>query len=375
MRSTLPFALNAHVDAIVPYVPGKPTAELEREMDLRETIKLASNENPLGPSPLAIEAMRTAARDAHRYPDGGAFYLKQRLSRELDLPTECIIVGNGSTEIVEMLAKAFLPPDGASLVSEGAFIMYRIASMAASATAHAVPMTDDLRHDLPAMAAAVETRTRLIFIANPNNPTGTLVRAAELQAFLDAVPSTVLTIVDEAYREYLQDDPDYPDATDALRAGKNVMVLRTFSKIHGLAGARVGYGIAAPEIVSALEKVRSPFNTSSIGQAGALAALDDPAHTRRSQAENARELRQVETALGERGVGYVPSSANFVLVQPGPPGPQAFDALLRQGVIVRPMGGYGFPDHLRVSIGTATENRRFLEALDRTRHEAGIRET
>ena len=373
MRRELPFPLHPRLEAITPYVPGKPTQEVERELGLSHIVKLASNENPLGPSPRAVEAMREAALQAHRYPDGGAFYLKQRLSRELDFPAECLIIGNGSTEIVEMLAKALLPPDGESLVSDGAFIMYRIASMAASAPVRAVPMTPDLRHDLAAMVAAVDDQTRLVFIANPNNPTGTRVSREELDAYFDAVPPVVLTVIDEAYREYI-DAPDYPDATEALRAGRNVVVLRTFSKIHGLAGARIGYAIAAPAVVAALEKVRSPFNTSILGQAAALAALDDDDHVQRSRAENARELQRVEAALRRRRIEHVPSSANFVLIRPGPPGAHAFEALLHEGVIVRPMAGYGFPDHLRVSIGTAGENDRFLEALDRTRQRAGIRE-
>lgn len=371
MSKHLPFTLNDTVAAITPYEPGKPTAELERELGLSSTIKLASNENPLGPSPFALEAMRQAAAGCHRYPDGGAYYLKQRLARELDVPPEWLIIGNGSTEIVEMLTKVFLPPDGTSLVSEGAFIMYRIATLAASARVHSVPMTADLRHDLPAMAAAVDRTTRLVFIANPNNPTGTRCNRTQFQDYLDRVPDSVLTVVDEAYCEYI-DAEDYPDGCQALRDGARVMVLRTFSKIHGLAGARVGYGIAHPDVIQALEKVRSPFNTNSIGQAGALAALGDNQHRDLSREENRRQLTRLEAELARRHIEYIPSCTNFVLAAPGFDGRQAYQALLQEGVIVRPMNGYGFPDHLRISVGAGAEVDRLLVALDKVRAEHGV---
>ncbi|MCZ6650950.1 MAG: histidinol-phosphate transaminase [Acidobacteria bacterium] len=371
MSHGMPLTLNEHLATIVPYEPGKPTEELERELGLKETIKLASNENPQGPSPHALEAMRQAASRCHRYPDGGAYYLKRRLARDLDVPVEWLIIGNGSTEIVEMLTKAFLPPDGVSLVSEGAFIMYRIATLAASAPVCSVPMTPDRRHDLAAMAAAVAPATRLVFIANPNNPTGTRCDRSEFDAYLDQVPRTVLTVVDEAYREYI-DDRDYPDACEALRNGGAVMVLRTFSKIHALAGARIGYGIAHPDIIRALEKVRSPFNTNSIGQAGALASLDDREHQIQSSTENRRQLNRLEAELTRRGLQFLPSSTNFVLMAPGFPGREAFQALLHEGVIVRPMDGYGFQDHVRVSIGCGPEMDRFLLALDKVRTERGL---
>jgi histidinol-phosphate aminotransferase len=371
MSNHLPFALNDTISSIIPYEPGKPNEELERELGLAETIKLASNENPLGPSAFALEAMRKAAAGCHRYPDGGAFYLRQRLARQLDVPPEWLILGNGSTEIVEMLTKAFLPPDGTSLVSDGAFIMYRIATLAASAGVRSLPMTADLRHDLPAMAAAVDKTTRLVFIANPNNPTGTRCSRREFQDYLDRVPDSVLTVVDEAYCEYIEAE-DYPDGCQAIKAGSRVMVLRTFSKIYGLAGARVGYGIAHPDVIRALEKVRSPFNTNSIGQAGALAALDDSQHRDLSRVENRRQLTRLESELKTRGIDYIPSSTNFVLAAPGFDGRQAFQALLREGVIVRPMTGYGFPDHLRISVGAGAEVDRLLIAMDKVRAEHGV---
>ncbi|MFQ5669781.1 MAG: histidinol-phosphate transaminase [Acidobacteriota bacterium] len=371
MTRALPFPLNRRLDAIVPYKPGKPVGELERELGIRDSVKLASNENPLGPSPLAVRAMQATLEGAHRYPDGGAYYLKERLAREAGFPPECIIVGNGSTEIVEMLAKAFLPPEGESLVSEGAFIMYRIASLAASAAVRSVPMTHDLKHDVAAMAAAVAPSTHLVFIANPNNPTGTRISRTEMDEYFRRVPGTVLTVVDEAYREYL-DDPEYPDASEILRRGGRVMVLRTFSKIHGLAGARIGYGMAVPEVVAALEKVRSPFNTNSIAQAGALAALDDVEHVRNSRRINQEQRSRLESAFRERGIPFTPSSTNFLFASLGRSGKETFQALLPRGIIVRPLDVYGFHAHVRITVGTATENDRLLASIDRIRAEWGF---
>jgi histidinol-phosphate aminotransferase len=234
-----------------------------------------------------------------------------------------------------------------------------------------VPPGANYGHDLSAMAKAVNDRTRLIFIANPNNPTGTRCDRSEFDAYLDQVPRTVLTVVDEAYRDYI-DDRDYPDACEALRKGAAVMVLRTFSKIHALAGARIGYGIAHPDVIRALEKVRSPFNTNSIGQAGALASLDDRQHQIQSSTENRCQLDRLEAELARRGLEFLPSSTNFVLMAPGFPGREAFQALLHEGVIVRPMDGYGFPDHVRVSIGSGPEMDRFLLALNKLRTERGL---
>ena len=359
-------ALDPRIASIRVYVPGKPMSELEREAGLADTIKLASNENPLGPSPAAVRAMQEAAREAHRYPDGSAWDLRHDLARHLGVPPEAILVGNGSTEIVELIAKAFLPPDGESVVSEGAFIMYRIASLAACGAVRGVPLDRDFRHDLAGMARAVSERTRVVFIANPNNPTGTAVGRAALEEYFRLLPRPVLTVLDEAYREYA-DEPDYPDGLEHLARGRAVVVLRTFSKIHGLAGARVGYAVGEPGLIQDLEKVRSPFNTSAIAQAAARAALTDREHVSRSRAHNDRERARLEAACAERGVQFVPSRANFVLLAPGPPGPVAYARLLERGVITRPMEIYGFPDHLRVSVGTAAENSRFLEALDEVR--------
>jgi histidinol-phosphate aminotransferase len=244
--------------------------------------------------------------------------------------------------------------------------MYRIATLAASAVVRSVPMTADRRHDLPALAAAVGPATRLVFIANPNNPTGTHVRRSEMEAYFARVPSTVLTVVDEAYREYVE-DADYPDASEALRAGARVIVLRTFSKIYGLAGARIGYGIAHPDVLGALEKVRSPFNTTSLAQAAARAALEDTEFVARSRRENAIQRRRLEAAFTERGIPFLPSSANFLLAACGGPGREIFRRLLSAGIIVRPVEGYGFPDHVRISVGTEGENGRLLAALDRLR--------
>jgi histidinol-phosphate aminotransferase len=352
----------AHIRGIEPYVPGKPIEELERELGLRNSIKLASNENPLGPSPLAVEAVRRAAAGLNRYPDGGGFHLRERLAAEHGVAPGEIILGNGSTEIVELLARTFLGPDGAAVVADQAFIMYRIAVTAVNGRARVVPLRD-MRHDLPAMAAAVGPDVRLVYIANPNNPTGTCVLRGELDALFEAIPQDVVVVLDEAYRDYVA-DPGYPDGLDDLRRGRSIAVLRTFSKIHGLAGLRIGYALTSAAVVDAVERVRSPFNTSALAQSAALAALEDRAHVRASREMNARERDFVQGEMARRGWRFTPTSANFVLLDLGRDAGPVYRALLARGVIVRPMAAYNFPSSLRVTIGTRTENARFLEALD-----------
>lgn len=356
-----PLRLPGNIALIDPYVPGKPVGEVERELGLSGSVKLASNENPLGPSPRGVEAARLAAAEAHRYPDGGGYYLRRRISERLDLPTDQIMLGNGSTDLVEILARTFLGSDGTAVIAEQAFIMYRLAVMSVNGNALMVPLTG-MRHDLPAMAERIEESTRLVYIANPNNPTGTYVNHDEVVSFLDRVPTEVIVVLDEAYREYVL-APDYPDSLSLLKAGRRLVVLRTFSKIHGLAGIRIGYGLTTPDVRAATEKVRSPFNTSSIAQAAALAALDDEDHVRRSREHNARELAFLQERLGRLGIDYTPSVANFVLVDLRRSAEEVFADLLRHGIIVRPMGAYGLPTCLRVSVGTRPENEAFLEAL------------
>jgi histidinol-phosphate aminotransferase len=351
-----------HVLRISPYVPGKPVEEAARQTGLEDIVKLASNENPLGPSPRAVEAARDAALRANRYPDGSGYTLRQALAARHGFPASQVVLGNGSTELVEIVAKTFLGVGRTAVVADRAFIMYRIAVLAMNAPLVSVPLRDE-RHDLAAMAAACDARTALVYIGNPNNPTGTHVGRAAFAAYFAALPPHVLTVIDEAYFDYVEAE-DYPDGLDFLRAGRNVLILRTFSKIHGLAGLRIGYGITAAEVARGLEAVRSPFNTSSIAQAAAHAALEDREHVARSRAENGREARFVQAELARRRLDFVPPVANFVLVHTPLPGEDLTQRLLALGVIVRPMETYGYRDAVRVSFGLHAENERFLAALD-----------
>ncbi len=360
----MPLMPPEHIRQIRPYEPGKPVEELERELGLSDTIKLASNENPLGPSPLAIKAVRRALSGAHRYPDGGGYYLRHALAEKHGVPADQIVLGNGSTELVEILARSYLGHHGNAVISEQAFIMYRIAVQAVNGNSVMVPMKDRT-HDLDAMAAAVNDKTRLIFVANPNNPTGTSVTAAPLRRLLDAVPEGTLLVLDEAYREYVEGFVDYPETLSLVREGAPLVILRTFSKIYGLAGLRIGYAIAPRWVVREVHKVRSPFNTNSLAQIGALAALEDQDHLERSRKLNREGLKILHDGLSQLGFRVTPSVANFVLVEVGQPARAAFQRLLKLGVIVRPMDGYGFAEGLRVSVGTREENQRVLAAFDR----------
>lgn len=352
-----------HIMKIAPYVPGKPIEEAERQLGIHQPVKLASNENPLGPSPKAVQAVRDAAARVHRYPDSVGHDLRQALSVRLGFPAEQIVLGNGSTELVEVLAKIFLTGGRGAIVAEQAFIMYQIAVRAMGAPLTLVPLRDD-RHDLLRMAAACDGTTALVYIGNPNNPTGTYVTRGEMRAYLDRLPAQVLTVVDEAYFDYVE-RPDYPDCLEFLRAGKNVVVLRTFSKIHGLAGMRIGYAVTLREVAACLETVRSPFNTSYLAQVAARAALEDAEHVALSRAANSREARFLSDELARRGITFIPGVANFVLIKTEPGGTEVYQRLLRLGVIVRPMEAYGYAHAVRVSIGTRQENVRFLEALER----------
>jgi histidinol-phosphate aminotransferase len=351
-----------HVLRIAPYVPGKPIEEAQRETGRGDVVKLASNENPLGASPRALEAIRATAEEAHRYPDGSGYALRRALALRHGLSPSQVVLGNGSTELVEILAKTFLHDRRNAVVADPAFIMYRIAVLAMNAPLVSVKLHED-RHDLDAMAAACNRRTGLVYIGNPNNPTGTYVGRDEFERYFARVPSHVLTVIDEAYLDYVE-ARDYPDGLEFLRAGRHVVILRTFSKIHGLAGLRIGFGLTSPDVSRALEAVRSPFNTSAVAQAAALAALEDRRHVSRSRAQNARETRFLETALRRRGLDFVPTCANFILVRAGLAGEELHQRLLQEGVIVRPMEAYGYKDAVRVSIGRRQDNQRFLKALD-----------
>jgi histidinol-phosphate aminotransferase len=347
---------------IRPYPPGKPIEEVERELG-RTAIKLASNENPLGPSPKAQEAIRNYLEHIHIYPDGGGYYLRKRLAEIQGLSSDQIILGAGSTDLIELVAKTFLSGADEALTSESAFYMYRLAIEDMGAGLVQVPMRD-LTFDLPAIAHAVTARTKVVYLGNPNNPTGTMFTAEELDRFLAAIPARILVVLDEAYFEYVE-RPDYSHSIDAVRAGKNLLALRTFSKVHGLAGLRLGYGMGHPELIECLQRIRSPFNASSLAQVAGLAALDDREHIARSVESNRREMKFLTGELTLLGVRYTPSVGNFLLIDTGRDCEEDFIRLLHEGVIVRPMKLYNFPTCLRVTVGVHEENEQFLEALHR----------
>ena len=348
---------------IRPYPPGKPIEEVERELG-HPAIKLASNENPLGPSPKAQAAIRHYLENIHFYPDGSGYYLREKLSEIHSLPPHQIILGAGSTDLIELVAKTFLSGcSDEAITSESAFYMYRLAIEDMGAGLVQVPMRE-LTFDLPAIAHAVTPRTKVIYLGNPNNPTGTLFTADELDRFLDAIPPRVLVVLDEAYFEYVQ-RPDYSRSVELVRAGRNLLVLRTFSKVHGLAGIRLGYGLGHPDLIECLQRIRSPFNASSLAQVAGMAALDDHEHIERSVESNRREMKFLTGELTLMGVRYTPSAGNFLLVDTGRDCEEDFIRLLHEGVIVRPMKLYGFPTSLRVTAGRHEENEKFLEALQR----------
>ena len=358
----LPFALNPALEKLPVYQPGRPIEEVARELNLpaASIIKLASNENPLGPSRLALAAMKQALPHAHLYPDGNAFYLKQKLASKLGLTPAHLALGNGSNEIIEFLGHALLAPEAEVVVSQYCFAVYPIVTALFGATLVTVP-AKAYGHDLDAMLAAITPRTRLIFVANPNNPTGTVVTPEALQRFIAAVPSHVVIALDEAYIEFLEAKLDLV-AEVARGERPNLLLLRTFSKIYGLAGLRIGYGLGHPELIAALEKVRQPFNLNALSQAGALAALDDSKHVARTQRLTLRGLKFFARACKQLKLEFVPSSANFILVRVGD-GAWVFGELQKLGVITRPMGGYQLGEWIRISIGTSAENQRCLAAL------------
>lgn len=351
-----------HVHAIAPYQPGKPISELAREMGLEEgsIVKLASNENPLGMGPMAQAAMRQALDEIARYPDGNAFALKQAICRRFGVRPEQIVPGNGSNDVLELAARAFLAPGREAVYSQHAFAVYPLVTQAIGATGVAAPARD-FGHDLDAMRAAVTQNTRLVFIANPNNPTGTWLPKAELHAFLRSLPRHVLVVLDEAYDEYLPDGLK-SDSVAWLEEFDQLIVTRTFSKAYGLAGLRVGYALAHAEVADLMNRVRQPFNVNSVVQAAAAAALQDEDFVRRSRVLNDAGMAQITQGLQQLGLDYIPSYGNFVSFRV-PDAGRTYGDLLRRGVIVRPVESYGMPGYLRVSIGLERENARFLEAL------------
>jgi histidinol-phosphate aminotransferase len=353
----------SYVRSIAPYRPGKPISELAREMGLEEAgiVKLASNENPLGIGPRTRAAIDAALSDVARYPDGNGYVLKSALSQRYGVDLSCIVLGNGSNDVLELVALAFLGPRRAAVMSQHAFAVYPLATQARGARAIVVP-AKNFAHDLEAMAKAVDDETFVVWAANPNNPTGTLAMPDEVEAFLRKVPERVLVVVDEAYNEYIRADL----RTDMLRLLKrhpNLVVTRTFSKAYGLAGLRVGYALAHPSVADVMNRVRQPFNVNSIALAAAAAALDDVEFVARSYAENLNGLRQLEEGARSLGLDFIPSYGNFLTMRVGKAN-EVFKRLLRRGVIVRPVGGgYGLPEHLRVTTGTAAENEKLLGAL------------
>jgi histidinol-phosphate aminotransferase len=332
----------------------------ELRLPARQIIKLASNENPLGPSPAALAAMRKALRQSHFYPDGNAFYLKRKLASKLKVEPANLILGNGSNDIIEFLGHALMGPGVDVVVSQYCFAIYPIVAKLLGARVITVP-AKNYGHDLRAMLNAITVNTKVVFVANPNNPTGTLAPPEDVRRLVEGTPPNVVLVMDEAYIEFL----DKPvDLIPLVRSGKkpNVILLRTFSKIHGLAGLRLGYGIGHPDFIAALEKIRQPFNINSLAQAAGLAALDDTAHVKKTRRNNFEGRKFLEHALSEMGLEFVPTAANFILVRVMA-GQAAFEALQREGIITRPMGGYELPEFIRISIGTPAQNRRCLRAL------------
>ncbi|MFO7530376.1 MAG: histidinol-phosphate transaminase [Marinobacter sp.] len=359
------------VQALSPYQPGKPIEELARELGLNpaEIIKLASNENPLGPSEKALAAAREALSELCLYPDGNGFDLKQALSERFGMGMNQITLGNGSNDVLEVIARCFADADSEVVFSQYAFAVYPLVTQAIGAKGVSVP-AKDWGHDLDAMADAVTERTRLVFVANPNNPTGTVHTADAIESFLAKIPEDVLVVLDEAYCEYLT-GTEYPDGLELLERFPNLIVCRTFSKAWGLAALRVGYSISSPAIADILNRVRQPFNVDTVALAAATAVLGDEDYLNRSREVNAEGLKQLADGFDRMGLPYIPSAGNFIAMEVGEQALAIYHALLEHGVIVRPIAGYGMPEHLRVSVGLAKENERFLDALAEALSAAG----
>ncbi len=356
------------VQALSPYQPGKPIEELERELGITNILKLASNENPLGTSPKALAALTRPLTTLELYPDGSGYLLKEAIANKLGLQVKQITLGNGSNDVLELIARAFLAQGRSAVMSEFAFAVYPIVTQATGAElciAKANPpehVDMPYGHNLQNLLAKISDNTRLVFIANPNNPTGTWLGKEELLNFLQQVPSQVIVVIDEAYTEYVE-DPEFPDALAWLAQFPNLIVTRTFSKIYGLAGLRVGYAAASPEIADILNRVRQPFNVNSLALAAATAALDDDAFLEQSKAVNSAGLQQWFAACAEENWEYIPTVGNFITLHLKRPAVAIYEALLREGVIVRPIAGYGLPQHLRITIGTEAQNQRCITAL------------
>lgn len=346
-----------------PYKPGKPIEEVKRELGLSEVIKLASNENPLGPSPKAVEAMQAALRQVHFYPDGYAYELRDALADFYGVPLDWVLVGNGSDEIIHYLGLAYLHPGDELMMGHPSFVRYEAAAHLNDAVLRKVPLDSDYRHDLRAMLARVNERTKLLFVANPNNPTGTIVYREEVENLIESLPDHVILVLDEAYFEYAY-HPDYPNGLDYVHQGRNVVVMRTFSKAYGLAGLRLGYCIARPDLLDPLERVREPFNVNSLAQIAGVTALQDRAHVERTRDLNRQGLEYLYGVCERLGLRYVPSWANFLMIDTGKPGHEMFQALLSRGIIVRSGESLGMANFIRVNTGTMEQNERFAEVLE-----------
>jgi histidinol-phosphate aminotransferase len=355
--------IKPHIRGLQPYQPGKPIEELERELGIEGAIKLASNESPIGPSPRAVAAVREAVANAHRYPDGASFALRRKLAARLGVEERQLVFGCGGDEILELVVKCVLGPGDECVYAWPSFAMYPIVVKGMGATPVAVPLDASLTHDLDAMRRAITPRTRLVFVCNPNNPTGTSVGAAAFDAFVASLPEDVVLAIDEAYFEYVR-RADFPKSFAWLSRRPGTLVLRTFSKIYGLAGLRIGYGVADPELAGYLERARHPFNVNRLAEAAAVAALDDEEHASRSRAVNAEGIAYLSRELPPLGVEVWPSDANFLLARIGA---GVCDRLLREGIIVRPLAGFGMPEHVRISIGLPEENERLVKTLRRLR--------
>ncbi|MFH0811659.1 MAG: histidinol-phosphate transaminase [Pseudomonadota bacterium] len=351
------------IKQITPYIPGKPLEELEREYGVLNAIKMASNENPLGPSPKAIEAIKNYLHSLHRYPDANCFLLKEMLSKKLGIPPACIVPANGSNEIIELSLKAFLRPDYEVIIPEPTFSLYAKFTQALDGIPVNVPLKD-FGIDLEAVRKKIGPKTRIIFINNPNNPTGTIIKKREFEAFLYALPEDIVVIVDEAYGEFAS-DPDFPQGKQYLDGPRWIITLRTFSKAYGLAGLRIGYGLAPKELTHYLNKIRQPFNVNSLAQVAACAALTDDEHYQKTLSVVSTGRSYLYRELDQLNVQYIPTQANFLMVRVNQDCTQVYEAMLKQGVIIRPLSSFGYHDYIRVSVGTPEENERFITTFQK----------
>ncbi len=351
------------ITELLPYQPGKPVEELERELGISDIVKLASNENPLGPSRKVTEGIAAELAELARYPDGSAYRLKNKLHEKLGIDPSRVTVGNGSNDVLELVARVFLGPGLESIVSEHSFVVYPLATKSLGADLTVIPARN-FGQDLEATAEAISDKTRVVFIANPNNPTGTWIDRSTLTRFLDQVPAETLVVLDEAYAEYVQ-EPDYPNGLELIEQYDNLIVTRTFSKAYGLAGLRIGYSVSHPDIADLMNRVRQPFNVNLMSLAAALIALDDEDYLRKSVQVNTEGMKQLIDACGQMGLDYIASVGNFLTIDFGRDAMPIYNALLHEGVIVRPIGVYGMPNHLRVTVGLPEENARFIDALQK----------